>query len=1696
MRLIKHIILLNFILTICVFNTIIGQDDPVLIFSGRISNKSGSKLEGVKVVIKKDGSIFKTETTASNGKYQEMHCEFGHIYELTFTKSGYVSKTLILDAKKGFYVDEMEKKTYLETSATLFKKEPEVDYSIVTNKPVGKARIDPSTSKLDWDYTYLNQRKNEIEKFLKQVANKQRQQEDLFRKMVAQGNSEFTNKNYSVAIIKYKEALKIKEDANVQQKIKDAEKNLALQEEEKKKNAEFELLIQKGDNLLSSNKFDEAIAVYEQSKSLKPGDQVPYVKIQEANKRKDDLANAEINKQYQDKMIEAKKSFDKKDWPNAKKIYNEASSIKPMERDPKDRIIQIDGIIAKEQANEQNYNKLIADADQALTAKDFDLAISKYRDALRIKPSEQYPNEQITKAEKLKSEATQQALKDKRYQDLIDKADSYFDKQEYKDAKSSYNEALTVKPEEAYPKNKINDIEAKLKEIEELQQQQAELKRQYDELIIKADGLYYSEKWEEAKAIYVDAKKIKSDELYPQQKIDEINTKLDRIAQDEAARKQRYDDIITAADNSFNNNRWEEAKRDYNNALTIYSEESYPKEKLKEIDVKIAEEKQQKEEEDKKQLEFDQLLSEGDKSFAILEFDKAKEQYENAKSIYPDNIVVTQKLLKVESKLKEMASLQEIQDQYNELIVKADAARDAKSWNESKELYTSAYNLKPSEIYPQKEIEAINLKIEEEKRVNLQKGYDEIIQKADEFLANKDYEQALLTYNQAKDLKPTESYPLEKIREIRRLTAQLEDQNREYNKLIAQADNEYESEKWDLALISYKNALKLYEKEYPKNRVEEINKKLEELRANAENETSKRKQYDDLITKADREFSEDDYEKSKTSFEAALALYNQEYYPKQKLAEIEIKLKNQAASNEKNSKYNDFIVKADAARDAKEWMKAKQFYRDANMVDGSASYPQEQLDWINDQMKKETEDEFKQQYDKLIAAADDQFNTKNYEKSKELFLRAKNMNPEDGYPDQKIAEIDRTLKDLLENKQNEEKLLAITDKYNKLINQADAARDAEQWSKAKNYYKQAFDTKSDESYPQEQIDWINNRMLEVADEELDKQYQKIVEVADKMYADKNYNKALELYRRAKGLKPTDPYPPEQIRKVEEDRMTAASKEKSTLQFNNLIKAGNSAFEQKKYRLALKRFQDALNIQNDATYPKDKIREINGILDRLAAEKANNSNNIDPSKNQIDNYTVLYGEEVTGKYSESEIDNLIFKGRIEQDDEKQRLISEIKDTEFKEKYDVLEDHIKENSDRLYEIDKIKTERTKEQQDADDNRLKTIPQLDHFKDMESNVMDQRIDYGNQVSTENHENTEELIDKIAENDLDRDLPRQENIPKTDYYKDALTSIEDSRIEGGKELSIDNYTAKEKLESDQSLAAIDRDEPRKNNSPKVELYKDDVSYTEEVNVNRLKTITYSNYDSKESLDTRISTLSVESDIPRQENIPEVDYYKDNVSDKDAVLDNNARNNTFSNYDNKEELDTKISELAKDADISREEVVIPEMDRYHDKESDKENLRAESSTDKLYNVYTEKEMLDDERFSERTEMEMMREMNTTEIEAFQDKHSENLGDALSNDIRSNEKVNSEIDDIKEINPTDIVDSYKDQIAIDYPEGVTERQHERANSSGDVVEITIIRYVVRGNKGDEFRKVVSRWGTFYFKNNAVISEYVWDSETN
>ena len=72
-----------FSVSLLLSSSLYGQD-PILIFEGRITDVSGAKLEGVKITVKQNGSVYKSETTASNGKYKQIECDFGHIYELTF----------------------------------------------------------------------------------------------------------------------------------------------------------------------------------------------------------------------------------------------------------------------------------------------------------------------------------------------------------------------------------------------------------------------------------------------------------------------------------------------------------------------------------------------------------------------------------------------------------------------------------------------------------------------------------------------------------------------------------------------------------------------------------------------------------------------------------------------------------------------------------------------------------------------------------------------------------------------------------------------------------------------------------------------------------------------------------------------------------------------------------------------------------------------------------------------------------------------------------------------------------------------------------------------------------------------------------------------------------------------------------------------------------------------------------------------------------------------------------------------------------------------------------------------------------------------------------------------------------------------------------------------------------------------------
>ena len=99
--------------------------------------------------------------------------------------------------------------------------------------------------------------------------------------------------------------------------------------------------------------------------------------MREVEQKKQDLADAEINAQFKAKMDLANAAFEKKEWENAKNIYKEASSIKPNDRSPKDRIIEIDNLLSKMKSDDEDYTKFTSKGDQLLAEKNFDDAILK-----------------------------------------------------------------------------------------------------------------------------------------------------------------------------------------------------------------------------------------------------------------------------------------------------------------------------------------------------------------------------------------------------------------------------------------------------------------------------------------------------------------------------------------------------------------------------------------------------------------------------------------------------------------------------------------------------------------------------------------------------------------------------------------------------------------------------------------------------------------------------------------------------------------------------------------------------------------------------------------------------------------------------------------------------------------------------------------------------------------------------------------------------------------------------------------------------------------------------------------------------------------------------------------------------------------------------------------------------------------------
>lgn len=103
------------------------------------------------------------------------------------------------------------------------------------------------------------------------------------------------------------------------------------------------------------------------------------------------------------------------------------------------------------------YNRKIRDADIEFEAQDYELAKTYYKEAIKLKSLEEYPRSQLIKIDGLEKDLLGE---DQKYNALIEQGDEAFDAKDYSSAKMAYTSAVKMRTTEPYPREKLKKIES------------------------------------------------------------------------------------------------------------------------------------------------------------------------------------------------------------------------------------------------------------------------------------------------------------------------------------------------------------------------------------------------------------------------------------------------------------------------------------------------------------------------------------------------------------------------------------------------------------------------------------------------------------------------------------------------------------------------------------------------------------------------------------------------------------------------------------------------------------------------------------------------------------------------------------------------------------------------------------------------------------------------------------------------------------------------------------------------------------------------------------------------------------------------------------------------------------------------------------------------------------------------------------
>ncbi|HYQ55806.1 MAG TPA: hypothetical protein VEP89_00570, partial [Draconibacterium sp.] len=440
---------------------------------------------------------------------------------------------------------------------------------------------------------------------------------ERFNKLVQEGDLHFSNRQLQDAKKSYDRALSIKP---FDQYVNDQLKKIADLLEQQRTDGNYQNLIAQGDQAINELLFNEALGLFNRALEIRPNEQYPKDKINEINGLlADQRKNQEKQENYDDAMSEGERMFSKQFYDRALTSFENALSHKPGDNTATRRIEETREVM-KNILNQMEFDKFIAAADKAYKREEYPEALSNYEQALALVPDEPRTKKRV-------EEISEILYAENSFNEFVSQADKQFDAQSYANAKSLYEKANELKSGDKHVADRIV-------EINEIIAQQG-IEEQYTQIIEQADNLLALQNYDDAKRRYNEALGIKPREQYPKDKLDEITTLLNQLAETE----REYNDAVARADRLFEQENYSDAKSAFAEANRIKPDESYPTEMIGKIDVLVAEqERLAQEAAEAEAARLAAIQAEKDQNYAdaIARADElfTAENYENSRTEY------------------------------------------------------------------------------------------------------------------------------------------------------------------------------------------------------------------------------------------------------------------------------------------------------------------------------------------------------------------------------------------------------------------------------------------------------------------------------------------------------------------------------------------------------------------------------------------------------------------------------------------------------------------------------------------------------------------------------------------------------------------------------------------------------------------------------------------------------------------------------------------------------------------------------------------------------------------------------------------------------------------------------------------------------------------------------------------------------